>query len=339
MNKKSSLKKASQIDLFELEKKKSKSPMKGKLANSKSPKKTSVSPKKEKSKSPAKPQARGRPKSVKISPPKSAKSKSTIKDKKGGKSTESKTSKTSKKSAKSVATNKSKSTKSKAGKKEEEKKRSKSQASAKSGKSKKKEESKSAAKKTSKSEVKSKKSNSPAKKGASPKKDSKSVAKSSKSNTKSKKEETKSKKAASTSKSPPKKIKKEDPSNYLESFKGKDASKPFEIPVKHTLNGKTSKTTLNKYLKGAKCAIVVNVASKCGHTPKHYKQLVELQKKYGKQGFKVVAFPCHQFNQEAKEVDIIEDKMREQFGIVFPIFEKIHVNGLAAHPIFVNLKK
>jgi len=64
--KKSNLKKASEIDLFELERKKSKSPMKGKLSTSRSPKKSNLSPKKDKSKSPAKPQARGRPKSVKI---------------------------------------------------------------------------------------------------------------------------------------------------------------------------------------------------------------------------------------------------------------------------------
>ena len=60
---------------------------------------------------------------------------------------------------------------------------------------------------------------------------------------------------------------------------------------------------------------------------------------YGKQGFKVVAFPCHQFKQEAKEAEFIEAKMREDYGIQFPIFEKIQVNGPAAHPIFVNLKK
>jgi glutathione peroxidase len=50
---------------------------------------------------------------------------------------------------------------------------------------------------------------------------------------------------------------------------------------------------LNKLLKDLKCALIVNVASKCGHTSKHYRELVELKNKFGDHGFEIFAFPCN----------------------------------------------
>ena len=56
------------------------------------------------------------------------------------------------------------------------------------------------------------------------------------------------------------------------------SSKPaFDIPVKYFTSNKKAETTVNKLLKELKCALIVNVASKCGHTAKHYQQLVELK--------------------------------------------------------------
>ena len=81
---------------------------------------------------------------------------------------------------------------------------------------------------------------------------------------------------------------------------------PFDIPVKvyRPNEKKPQKTTLNTLLQPLKCALIVNVASRCGHTKKHYEQLVELRNKYNQQGFEVFAFPCNQFGgQEPKDVE------------------------------------
>lgn len=87
-----------------------------------------------------------------------------------------------------------------------------------------------------------------------------------------------------------------------------------------------------------KTIIVVNTASKCGLTPQ-YEGLEKLYQKYKDQGLIVLGFPCNQFaNQEAGSSDEIQEFCQVNYGVSFPIFEKIDVNGKDAHPIFKYLK-
>jgi glutathione peroxidase len=88
-----------------------------------------------------------------------------------------------------------------------------------------------------------------------------------------------------------------------------------------------------------KTLLIVNVASKCGFTPQ-YKGLEELQKEFGAKGFAVLGFPCNQFGgQEPGSETEIEQFCTLNFGVSFPMFEKIDVNGPEAHPMFEFLKK
>lgn len=85
--------------------------------------------------------------------------------------------------------------------------------------------------------------------------------------------------------------------------------------------------------------LVVNVASRCGLTPQ-YEQLEELQRRYGDQGFTVLGFPCNQFmGQEPGSMEEILDYCATTWGVSFPIFEKIKVNGRHQHPLYRELKK
>ena len=86
-------------------------------------------------------------------------------------------------------------------------------------------------------------------------------------------------------------------------------------------------------------AIVVNVASQCGYTDVHYRELEQLYKKYKDRGFTVLAFPCNQFgNQEPGTPAEIEKFARQTKHATFPLFEKVNVNGKDAHPIYQFLK-
>ena len=106
----------------------------------------------------------------------------------------------------------------------------------------------------------------------------------------------------------------------------------WNTPIK-TLQGKP--TTLAAY-KG-KALMIVNVASKCGNTPQ-YSTLEALQKKYESKGFTVVGFPCNQFmNQEPGTAEEIQTFCATNYGITFPIMEKIDVNGDTRHPIYKTL--
>ena len=102
-------------------------------------------------------------------------------------------------------------------------------------------------------------------------------------------------------------------------------------------NIKGQTTSMNAY-KG-KTVIVVNTASKCGFTPQ-YEGLEALYQKYKDQGLVVLGFPCNQFaNQETGSSEEIEEFCQINYGVTFPLFEKIDVNGKDAHPIFKFLKK
>ncbi len=87
-----------------------------------------------------------------------------------------------------------------------------------------------------------------------------------------------------------------------------------------------------------KTIIVVNTASKCGLTPQ-YEGLEALYQKYRDSGLEILGFPCNQFgNQEPGDSDEISTFCQLNYGVSFPIFEKVEVNGTNAHPIFVYLK-
>lgn len=89
-------------------------------------------------------------------------------------------------------------------------------------------------------------------------------------------------------------------------------------------------------LKG-KALLLVNVASQCGNTPQ-YSALEALQKKYEAKGFTVVGFPCNQFGQqEPGTAAEIEHFCSANYGITFPITEKIEVNGPGRHEIYKAL--
>ena len=87
-----------------------------------------------------------------------------------------------------------------------------------------------------------------------------------------------------------------------------------------------------------KVLLVVNTASKCGFTPQ-YDGLEELWRKYGEQGFEMLAFPCNQFgHQEPGTADEIESFCKVNFGVSFPLMGKIDVNGADAPPLYDWLK-
>jgi glutathione peroxidase-family protein/uncharacterized membrane protein len=100
------------------------------------------------------------------------------------------------------------------------------------------------------------------------------------------------------------------------------------------LNGKAISMSQFK----GKTVIVVNTASKCGLTPQ-YEGLENLYKKYKDDGLVILGFPCNQFgHQESGTSEQIEEFCQVNYGVSFPMFDKIEVNGQHAHPIFQYLK-
>ena len=107
----------------------------------------------------------------------------------------------------------------------------------------------------------------------------------------------------------------------------------YEHPI--TLNN-GEQTTLEQY-KG-KVLLIVNTASKCGFTPQ-YEGLETLYKKYHDNGFEILGFPCDQFgHQEPGSDKDIAQFCSLNFGVSFPLFKKINVNGPDANPLFEELK-
>jgi glutathione peroxidase len=88
-----------------------------------------------------------------------------------------------------------------------------------------------------------------------------------------------------------------------------------------------------------KALLVVNTASKCGFTPQ-YAGLQALYEKYHEQGFEILGFPSNQFmNQDPGTNDEIQNFCQVNYGVTFPMFAKIDVNGDNAHPLYEHLKK
>jgi glutathione peroxidase len=87
-----------------------------------------------------------------------------------------------------------------------------------------------------------------------------------------------------------------------------------------------------------KAILVVNTASKCGFTPQ-YEGLEELHQRYADEGLVVLGFPCDQFgHQEPGTEDEIREFCTLNFGVTFPLFAKVDVNGDAEHPLYTWLK-
>ena len=87
-----------------------------------------------------------------------------------------------------------------------------------------------------------------------------------------------------------------------------------------------------------KVLLIVNTASQCGFTPQ-YKGLQELYAKYHARGLEVLGFPCNQFGHQEPGSDTdIKSFCDLNYGVEFPIFSKIDVNGDAAHPLYKFLK-
>ncbi|MCI4679819.1 glutathione peroxidase [Rhodoblastus acidophilus] len=88
-----------------------------------------------------------------------------------------------------------------------------------------------------------------------------------------------------------------------------------------------------------KVLLIVNVASKCGFTPQ-YAGLEALQQRFAGRGFDVLGFPCDQFgHQEPGDEAEIRNFCTLNYGVTFPMFAKIEVNGDNAHPLYRHLKK
>jgi glutathione peroxidase len=86
-----------------------------------------------------------------------------------------------------------------------------------------------------------------------------------------------------------------------------------------------------------KALLMVNVASKCGLTPQ-YTGLQALHEKYAARGFEVLGFPCNQFmGQEPGTADEIREFCDSNYGVSFPLFEKIDVNGAQRHAVYEEL--
>tara|TARA_Y100001933_G_scaffold47469_1_gene45442 strand:- start:31 stop:519 length:489 start_codon:yes stop_codon:yes gene_type:complete len=84
--------------------------------------------------------------------------------------------------------------------------------------------------------------------------------------------------------------------------------------------------------------LICNVASTCGFTPQ-YAGLQKIYDNFKDQGLEILAFPCNQFgNQEKGDEQEIKEFCEANYGVTFPIFSKIDVNGAKAEPLFVYLK-
>ncbi|WP_309617014.1 glutathione peroxidase [Salinibacterium sp.] len=106
-----------------------------------------------------------------------------------------------------------------------------------------------------------------------------------------------------------------------------------EIPLT-TIDG--ASTSLADY--SDKVVLIVNVASRCGLAPQ-YEKLEALQKTYGERGFTVLGFPSNQFLQELGSEDKIKEYCSMTWGVTFPMFEKVKLNGKTAHPLYQELTK
>jgi glutathione peroxidase len=103
----------------------------------------------------------------------------------------------------------------------------------------------------------------------------------------------------------------------------------YDIPVKSLAGDEASLTDFKD-----QALLIVNVASKCGLTPQ-YEGLERLHEAYAGRGFSVLGFPCNQFGgQEPGTSEEIGTFCSTTYGVTFPMFEKVDVNGEGRHPLF-----
>ena len=119
------------------------------------------------------------------------------------------------------------------------------------------------------------------------------------------------------------------------------------IPTESIMNAEIYSFKTNKLEGGeldfaqfkGKWLLIVNTASQCGFTPQ-YAGLEKLYCDYKAQGLVVVGFPCNQFGgQEPGNLDQIGAFCQQNYGVSFPMAEKVEVNGAGAHPLFAYLTK
>jgi glutathione peroxidase len=107
-----------------------------------------------------------------------------------------------------------------------------------------------------------------------------------------------------------------------------------QIELTHISGSSTPMESFN-----GKTLLIVNVASKCGFTTQ-YKGLESLYQEYKDRGFEILGFPCNQFGgQEPGTESEISEFCELNFGVSFPLFAKVDVNGDNAHPLYRYLKK
>lgn len=111
-----------------------------------------------------------------------------------------------------------------------------------------------------------------------------------------------------------------------------------EHVLNHTVRALAGDEDINlKEAYGGKVVLVVNTASKCGFTGQ-YEGLEAMHAKYQDQGFAVLGFPSGDFaNQEYREEAKIQEFCRLTYGVQFPMFEKSHVRGSSASPVWASL--
>lgn len=97
-----------------------------------------------------------------------------------------------------------------------------------------------------------------------------------------------------------------------------------------------TETSLEDYARDV--VLVVNVASRCGLAPQ-YAKLETLQRTYGERGFTVLGFPSNQFLQELGSNEAIQEFCSTSYGVTFPVFDRVRVNGRNEHPLYKELKK
>ena len=106
------------------------------------------------------------------------------------------------------------------------------------------------------------------------------------------------------------------------------------IPLKR-LDG--AQENLQDY--AGKVLLIVNVASRCGFTPQ-YRDLQNLYEENKAHGLEILGFPCNQFGaQEPGSADEIQNFCSTSYGVTFPMFEKVDVNGAGEHPLYAFLKE
>ena len=114
-------------------------------------------------------------------------------------------------------------------------------------------------------------------------------------------------------------------------------SKPTSIYDLEFTDNRGNLVSLADY--SGKPILIVNTASKCGFTPQ-YEGLQKLNEEFREQGLIVLGFPCDQFaHQEPGNDQEIDEFCKVNFGVDFPLSQKVNVNGKNAHPIFKFLKE